>query len=42
MPPDALERVPEERKKDLLAAAPSFRPPLLLGTNLMKAYGTAS
>jgi helicase-like protein/SNF2 domain-containing protein len=26
MPPDALERVPEERKKELLNAAPSFRP----------------
>ena len=30
MPPDALERVPEERKKELLDAAPSFHPPLLL------------
>jgi hypothetical protein len=27
MPPDALERVPEERKKELLDAAPSFHPP---------------
>ena len=29
MPPDALERVPEERKKELLDAAPSFHPPVL-------------
>jgi hypothetical protein len=29
MPTDALERVPEQRKKELLDAAPSFHPPVL-------------